>query len=249
MMDMVAYWAPKQGTAFSDWEDGAAYNRCSGWFAVADGASTGINSREWAYTLTGSFISNRPERALTDPATGFDEWVEMTRAGFDPGSRDFLPSTAPLWVQAEGSKRGAYATLLAGRIAAGTLRAIAVGDCCLFLVRAAGRVESFPLTSPQDFDAHPQLVSSLPVQGRRPASPPRPFERDLEAGDVVYVASDALAQWLTGQRGNPAVWHMLSGIGNAGFRDLCADLWDGKHMKNDDITLLRAKFGSVEGRH
>ena len=42
-----AYWVAKDGTETSDWEDGAAYSPEAGWFAAADGASTGSNSRAW----------------------------------------------------------------------------------------------------------------------------------------------------------------------------------------------------------
>jgi len=74
-MRMIAYWAPKSATPDAEWEDGAAYSRRTGRFAVADGASAGSGSREWAYTLVREFVAS--DLALTD----FAGWLASTRAG------------------------------------------------------------------------------------------------------------------------------------------------------------------------
>lgn len=247
MLDMVAYWTSKDGTARSDWEDGASYSPRSGWFAIADGASTGSNSREWAYTLVHGFVGDRPANALDDTTSGFTPWIDRTRERFDPDSDTFPRSQAPGWVRAAGEARGSHATLLAGRIADGRIRAVAVGDCCLFLFRASGAVESFPLTSPQSFGSSPQLVSSR-GSGKAAAPSARRFERDLGPRDVVFVATDAIAQWLTGQRHETRLWQMLSMVGHHGFERLCADLRATNRMKDDDVTLFRATQRSVTGR-
>jgi len=240
MQNMVTYWMPKEGTALSEWEDGAAYSRQSGWFAVADGASTGSNSREWAFTLTNAFITAKDDKVFDDTTTGFVDWVVRTRKSFDPQADSFLPSKAPKWVQVAGSQRGSYATLLAGRIADGKVRAVAVGDCCLFRLSPSGTVRSFPLNSPTDFGSSPQLIRSKQSDDATLTSAVRRYEQELDPGDVVFVASDALAEWLTRQIRNRPVWQMLAKIGHGGFQDLCQDLRADHQMKNDDITLFRA---------
>ncbi len=239
---MVAYWSPKDRTDLSEWEDGAAYSRQSGWFAVADGASTGSSSREWAYALTSGFIRDRADGVFEDGTTGFVDWVGRTRASFDPRSDEFRPSKAPKWVQVAGSQRGAHATLLAGRIADGMVRAVAVGDCCLFLLRAGRLVESFPLAGPDDFGSSPDLVPSRPTNDDALASAVRRFDRKLDPGDVILVTSDALAEWLTAQAGNQRAWQALSKIGHTGFQLLCDDLRADAKMKNDDVTMFRARL-------
>lgn len=240
MPSMVAYWTPKEGTEFSEWEDGAAYSQQTGWFAVADGASTGSNSREWAYTLTSAFIRERAAEVFDDPENGFSHWLRRTRAAFDPRSDQFLPSKAPRWVQTAASERGSHATLLAGRIFQGTVQAVAVGDCCLFKWTNGAPVEPFPLAEPGDFGSNPLLVRSHQSDDDHRVSDVHRFNCQLAPGDFVFVASDALAEWLTGQLRNQQVWRMLARLGNTGFQDLCRDLRTHHHMKNDDVTLFRA---------
>lgn len=237
MTAMVVYWTSKDGTPRSDWEDGAAYSRRSGWFAVADGASTGSDSRAWAYTLARSVVADRPAGIFA--AGGLVEWVRRTRAGFDPAAPEFPVSRAPQWVQAASARRGAHATLLAGRIANGMLDAVAVGDCCLFR-HGRGRVDAFPLRSASEFGTNPALVPSQSQGDERLARAVRPFHCALATDDVVFAASDALAEWLVRNQADDRVWHLLRRVGHDGFERLCADLRATGRMKNDDTTLFRA---------
>jgi hypothetical protein len=229
-MRMIAYWAPKSATPEAEWEDGAAYSRRTGRFAIADGASAGSGSREWAYTLVRDFV------ATGGALTNFDSWLAATRAGFDPRSAEFPPPRVPDWVRASNEHTGAYATFLGAHLESARLRAVAVGDCCLFHVTATG-VRTFPLASASDFGSQPSLVAS-----RADASAPAlTYQADLAPADVVLAATDALAQWvLTDIAANLPV---LLGIGHRGFRDLCGDLRAGRHMRDDDVTLLRAAIG------
>jgi hypothetical protein len=226
-MHMVAYWAPKSATPEAEWEDGAAYSRRTGRFAIADGASAGSGSREWAYTLVRDFIAT--DRALTD----FPGWLAATRAGFDPRSAEFPPPRVPDWVRASNEHTGAYATFLGGQLESGHLTAVAVGDCCLFHVTATG-VRTFPLASATDFGSQPSLIGSRATGGAETYT----YQADLAPADVVLAATDALAQWmLTDVEANLPV---LLGIGHRGFRELCRDLRAAKRMRDDDVTLLRA---------
>jgi hypothetical protein len=238
--EMVAYWVPKDGTAASDWEDGAAYSRATGWFAVADGASTGNNSREWACTLTNEFIEKKAD-VFDDSPAGFVAWLESARTGFDPHSPEFPQSRAPRWVQTAGSVRGSHATLLAGRLSANHIQAVAVGDCCLFHLRSAYPPRSFPLAVPADFGTSPALVGSQQTNNDLFEATLRHYHQTLSPGDIIFVASDALAEWLTKNLDQPRVWRLLSRIGHQGFGDLCRDLRAARQMKNDDVTLFRAR--------
>lgn len=238
---MVAYWLPKEGTEDSEWEDGAAYSRGSGWFAVADGASTGANSREWAFSLTRDFISAKAEGVFDKASSGFVDWLQATRDRFDPHAAEFARSKAPEWVQAAGAHRGAHATLLAGRLTEHSIDAIAVGDCCLFHLRPDRQPTSFPLQSAQEFGTSPDLIASRPGGNSPPAQVVHRYQEVLNEDDVVLVASDALAEWLIRNIGDPDVRRMLTGIGHRGFRELCRDLRATGQLKNDDVTMFRAR--------
>ena len=242
---MVAYWTPKQGTDISDWEDGAAYSRASGWFAVTDGASTGANSREWAYLLARSFVDAGDELVFT--TEGFVDWVGAVRAAFDPRAAEFPTSQAPQWVRETGAHQGAFATLLGGRVHDGRLQAMAVGDCCLFHLPAQGPPTSFPFDDPGQFGSSPMLVSSVAHREQALADSVRHLSIQVSPGDVVFAATDAIAQWLTRHLRQPAVWQLLVRIGQVGLQDLCRDLRATGELTNDDVTLFRAIAGEPGG--
>ncbi|WP_395726563.1 hypothetical protein [Nakamurella sp.] len=237
--NMVAYWTAKEGTARSDWEDGAAYSPGSGWFAVTDGASTGSDSRSWAYALARAVLTDRPA-GIYDDGAGLVDWVRQVRAGFDPAAPEFPPSRAPGWVRAASAVRGAHATLLAGRLVGDTVDAVAVGDTCLFHC-GADRVEVFPAMAAGDFGSAPALVpSQVRAEDRGLRQAVRRFRTRVTPGDAIFVATDALAEWLVRNRTDDGVWRLLRRIGHTGFEALCADLRARGQAKNDDMTLFRA---------
>ncbi|MDQ1729929.1 MAG: hypothetical protein QOK10_88 [Pseudonocardiales bacterium] len=252
MLQMVAYWEPKEGTSTSEWEDGAAFSAQTGWFAIADGASTANSSREWAYLLTDSFVHDQPTAALeVEDGAGrraFLEWVRAARTRFDPHSPEFPPSRMPSWVQSAGERLGAHATFLGGRINDGEIKAVAVGDCCLFhAMTEQARPRSFPLTDPGQFGTAPALVSSLEAGDGRLAESVRHYRAPMARGNVVFAASDALAEWLSRGADRPELWHALARIGHEGFSELCQDLRANREMKNDDVTLWRASLARSPG--
>lgn len=238
-MTMVAYWQPKGGTSADEWEDGAAYDPASGWFAVTDGASTGSSSREWAFTLADSFVRSRPVTALDDDAA-FLAWVRDTRAAFDPRAPAFAHSRMPAWVQSAGERLGAYATFVGGRIAGGEVRAVAVGDCCLFTAPAGTLPVGFPIAAAGGFGTSPMLIASVAGDDEQLCAAVHRHAAPVNAGDVVFAASDALADWLTRHGRRAAVWRVLAALGHQGFAAMCADLRAAGELKNDDVTLFRA---------
>lgn len=243
---MVAYWLPKEATATAEWEDGAAYSPRTGWFAVADGASTGSNSQEWAYTLVNSFMADRVADVFEAAPGGFAGWLESVRARFDPRSAEFPRSRVPDWVRTVGEHTGAHATFLGGHLGARELRAVAVGDCCLFHFRRSGEVVTFPLNDPGQFGSRPALISSHPGDAARVAGSARYYAAPLTAGDVVLATSDAFAEWLMRNATDPATRQALSRIGNQGFGELCQDLRAIGEMRNDDVTLWRASVPAAQ---
>ena len=242
MWPMVAYWVAKDGTETSDWEDGAAYSPEAGWFAVADGASTGSNSRAWAYWLVRSFVSDRDPSVLAP--TGLDDWLGRVRGSFDPRSPEFPSSRSPAWVQAAAQRQGAHATLLAGRFHDGRVTVVAVGDTCLFHLRAGVPIDVFPLHDASEFGTQPDLIAS---EGGGTARRARHYRADFGDDDVLVVASDALAEWLVRRRRSPEIWRLLMRIGQGGVTRLCADLRAARQLKNDDVTLFRARAPEPRG--
>jgi len=137
-----AFHTHKRGNAPHEYEDAFAGNADKGRFAVADGASESSFVATWAKLLAESFVAaaRRPWRELDWLAPARQHWAE-----------DVDPLPLP-WYAEEKREQGAYATFLGiafrkGRTAGDPAywRAVAVGDSCLFRLRAGKLRQAFPL--------------------------------------------------------------------------------------------------------
>jgi hypothetical protein len=124
-----------------------------------------------------------------------------------------------------------------------------IGDCCLFHVRASDRtcVTTFPLTSPDELDATPQLIPSVAADDGSLVGSLRLGSGTVEPGDLIFAATDAMAAWMLRRRGLDEMWRLLGRIGDEGFAALCADLRVRKEMRDDDVTLLRYRHPAANG--
>ena len=234
---MIAFWEPKAGSSPSDWEDGVAYSVHAGRFAVADGASTGSRSREWAFALVkGAFNQASRLNLASDSDIDFRNWVGTVRREFDPNGAEFSSTQTPSWVRDASRRSGSFATLLAGDIDDRYLAALAVGDCCLFVVPSSGAIRSFPGQSPTDFGSMPELIASLDDHA---VPDPVRYSTALNVDDTVFVATDALSAYLVRFITDRGVWRELTTITSLDFHRFILDLRNTKLIKNDDVTLLR----------
>lgn len=159
--------------------------------ALADGTSEAVYSGPWA-------------RALVRAAQ--PEWPLLTQidwnARLDTVRREFVPfaseAVIPWYVRNKFVTQGSQATLLTATITreAGipgrVLRAAAVGDGCLIVLRQGGQAFGFPLTDSQGFGQNPALITNRPQPDLQAAR----CEVQLEPSDLVLACSDALARWV-----------------------------------------------------
>jgi hypothetical protein len=239
-----AFHVPKQGNAEAEYED--AYSpvaaqerdlheyRC----AVADGATESAFSGPWAHLLVRNFTRRRLR--LKKLQRCWSRYVQRQ------------PSL-PWYIQAKLGK-GAHAALCGLRIRdvpgrkppGGTWRVLAVGDSCVFHVREEEMKIVGPVTKSADFDNSPYLLSTNGncAIGRH-LRHVRIVQGRWRAGDVFYLATDALAQWILAQveAGNPP-WQMLGAIGSKTckpYAEIVETLRKEAGMKNDDTTLMRVE--------
>jgi hypothetical protein len=232
-LDVQVRTAPKAGNTAGQNEDAAAAAPRAGRVAVADGASEGWQSGPWAKALATAFVKAPP-----DPA-GFADWLLAARAA---GPR--TPAGGS-WYAEVKALSGAFSTLLGATFEepkAGPgvkWRAVAVGDSCLFQVRAGKLLAAFPVESADEFGNRPGLVGSA---DHAPPADPQWFAGRAEPGDAFYLLTDAVAEWfLRAAAANARPWAELDTV--AGDADAFARwvqaLRDAKAMKNDDTTALR----------
>jgi hypothetical protein len=147
----------------------------------------------------------------------------------------------------EKVRDGAYATLLGLSVhthhrarSCFTWRARAVGDSCLFLVRAEQLHFAFPVTRAADFGNQPHLLGARPA-GRR--CPRRRSKGQGRSADLLLMMTDALAQWFLCEiEDGRQPWRELTEVSSAAeFAELVDDLRQRRGLRNDDVTCLSVR--------
>src|SRR5512135_2645775 len=273
-IQMVTFSAAKDGNAPGEWQDGAsggvipdgtgAPRRAR--FVVLDGATTAYDPVRWVDQLVRSFApqpdgprgphgsagtqgSPGAQGPRLEPAA-MRAWFAEMQDRWAKDVRDF----DSIIEERKFAEVGSFATLLGFEIYGldgpePYWRAVALGDTVLFHVRAGRLIAAFPPMGPEDFGTLPDGVHTSP------ASLDKMTERlligggVLEAGDFLFAATDAMAQWIlrTIQRGETKVWDTLATLAHPDvFGQLVADQRreqdSSKRMKNDDVTLMRLRM-------
>jgi hypothetical protein len=126
--------------------------------------------------------------------------------------------------------------------------ALAVGDSCLFQIKAnSDELIAFPLEKSEQFRTVTDCFHSLPEYKSYPPT----FMNDLyEEGDIFFLATDALAEWIIKDCKNdqPRWEKLISVASQEEFTNFINQLRDEKRIKNDDTTLLRLKVVIPEGQ-
>jgi hypothetical protein len=175
--------------------------------AVSDGASESMLAKDWACLLVTRFgyeaftdsaiLDCRSDRYATVLASLRNEWVELHLAEY---LRAREASFRPVkWYEQPKLDAGASATLLVFRLEGGadhaTRRwsAAAVGDSCLFQVRAGEIITSFPIDEVTKFGRAPQLLRSRGSEIMH--NQPRFTSGSYAVGDEFFFMTDAIAEW------------------------------------------------------
>jgi hypothetical protein len=261
-IQMVTFSAAKDGNAPGEWQDGAcggvipdgtgAPHRAR--FVVLDGATTAYDPVRWVDQLVRSFAPlpeslDGHQGPRLEPAA-MRAWFAEMQDRWAKDVRDF----DSIIEERKFAEVGSFATLLGFEIYGldgpePYWRAVALGDTVLFHVRAGRLIATFPPLGPEDFGTLPDGVHTSP------ASLDKMTERlligggVLEAGDFLFAATDAMAQWILRaiQPGEAKVWDTLTTLAHPDvFAQLVADQrreQDGaKRLKNDDVTLMRLRM-------
>lgn len=255
LLDMVisaeTFWLQKAGNKPDEYEDafcpsdrviGEAGREFS--FAIADGATDACFSGTWARQLVNAYCEG-----MFDPISLAKSLPELQRQW-----REHVASKGPLpWYVEQKADSGAFATLLgitleglAGSVAEGKWRAIAV-DSCLFHLRGRQVVEGFPIDQEESFNNSPTLLSSNAGHDEIPLRSVRTMEGKWIGGDTFYLMTDALACWFLRQTRNQRVpWKLLQDVGvgerNKRFEPWIDRLRSSKLVRNDDVTLSRIEL-------
>jgi hypothetical protein len=261
-IQMVTFSQAKAGNVPGEWQDGASGGVTgdaagTARFIVVDGATGAYDPLRWVDQLVTSFApladaghpGGRPggpplERGAMRAwfAEMQDQWASGTRA-FDS-----------IIEERKFAETGSFATLLGLEITGldgpePSWRAVALGDTVLFHVRAGTLLAVFPAMGPEDFGSLPDGVHTLPSSLDRMTERLLLGDGVLQAGDFLFAATDAMAQWMlrAAAREGAKVWDMLGALAHpdvfARFvADQRAEQDSAMRMKNDDVTLMRLRM-------
>ena len=204
-------------------------------FALADGASESYDSRTWARLLTEAYV--------LDQCVGVPWVADKVRTYLD--SADFASLS---WSRQAAFERGSFATLLGLELAlnGSDAEVLAVGDSLALHVRDGVILTSFPFQHANQFDARPQLLSTLATAndfvGECDFFTTSSATWPVQPGDQILLVTDAVGHWLLARE--DALTALSAVATDEEFEQLVVDRRRDRTMRLDDSTLLRI---AVEG--
>lgn len=214
--------------------------------AVADGATSGFDPAGWAKQLSRSFAPGHTPDGwwLSDlrPAT-IAVWYRLMQTRWHDQER----GSAGLYAHRRYLETPAFATFIGLELIGldsdrPRWTAMGIGDTVLFHVRGGRLVGHFPPLEPDGFGLRPDGISSDPEDLERMVHGTGLWNGELQLGDRLYVATDAVARWMLGVRRPPGheLWPELAGIDGPGkFMSIVRNARATGAMENDDSTLVR----------
>lgn len=238
--DIQVFSCPKLGNSPEEYEDAWAHRKTRNpvgiRVAVADGATESSFAKLWAVLLAESYVRSE--------VTGAEFFARLK-----PARRLWRRQLAgrPLpWFASEKAEQGAFAAFLGVQIDARQNRwtALAVGDCCLMQVDGVGKgmpvVEMFPLQKSSQFTMSPYLIGSR-SNGESLNERIQISEGSLRDGDMLLLATDAMAAWLLKQHeeGRPLWKWLYRKLSSPESFAAMVAYGRKKGLRNDDFTLVR----------
>lgn len=224
-------------------QDAFALDAERGTASVADGVSSTIFSGPWANILVQSMVQ-RP-RVVDDPEA-FRAWLDEQRSAWRGG----IDMSRLTWYQRPKMIDGAMSTVLwteliptqtadDGHATQYHLRALALGDTCLFHLRGDECLKHFPMEKSADFGLNPAVIGSVDRQADHLLEF-NLYEAECPPGDWLVLATDALALWAMtrGESGEPVDWRSYWEMPDDQWREEITGLREANQMRYDDTTLV-----------
>jgi hypothetical protein len=227
------FWTPKRGNTSEEYEDAFwpsepldLHSKLLR-FAIADGATETSFAGSWAQILTRAYCRDRlSQKKIRKSLPRLqEEWHSSI-------GKQSLP-----WYAEQKLTQGAFATLLGLTVLDGVWESTSIGDSCLFQLRGDCVVTAFPMTSWQDFNNRPPLLSSNKGNWKEELAHVSHASGAWQNSDVFYLMTDAMACWFLRclQEGQLPT-DVLNQVEQ--FDDWVESLRK-RGMRNDDVTLLR----------
>jgi len=231
---VTALRVPKAGNTKEQCEDACALH--GNYVAVSDGASATFESRLWARLLADSFVRHPPLDLRN--RTLVVDWADATSKDWTAA----IPWDSLTLYEGPAASMGSAATLLGVRFDETTpgrgriWTCLAIGDSCLFQVRAGSLVIKFPVERSADFGLHPALVSTDRTITEQYLDQFVVRTGIWGDGDEFFLLTDAIAAWFLREAeagGRP--WEFLAGLDQDSLAEFVEDRRSHLLMRNDDV--------------
>ena len=215
--------------------------------AMADGASEGFLSGQWADILVREYCNDpHHESDLTSFFAQTEaKWKEFLEAYIKKRGEENRPIQ---WYEEPGLENGAFSTLIGLSIFDGpeggdkTWSASAIGDTCLFQIRQNELIRCFPMQNTEAFNTWPSLISSNPIHNANLIEKSKSIEGSWVDSDQFLLMSDAISAWFLREheinRQPLLLLQQLLMKGEAEFVHWIGELREKNEIRNDDVTFM-----------
>lgn len=194
----LRYWKSERAD-ITTCEDALRSDPQHGLFCVADGAGSTLFSNIWADILVEQFVK---DPLMSNDPFEMEWWIRQAQKRY----HERAPQSDRLnWnARQKAVEQGAYSTLATLRFTraertAASAELLVVGDSCIITGNPQKQqITSFPLRHSQEFDRAPYCVPALPKNLNRYTLYARTWEVVLSPGDIIILATDAVARWIIG---------------------------------------------------
>jgi hypothetical protein len=225
--------------------------------ALSDGATESSYSGVWARILASAFGAF--DLFADDFGGEARRWFVRCQQEWAIWERQVLDR--PLqWFARAKLTQGAAATFLGFASTTNStvgadlaFKVVACGDTCLFLVRRGAGTSrlamAFPVVAGDEFTMMPSLLSTS-MSPERVSSALRICSGSAAAGDAIYMATDALAQWVFAElECGRQPWRALDAIAtDEDLARLVADELAAGRIREDDVALIRIEYDDTGGK-
>ncbi|MCL1466631.1 protein phosphatase 2C domain-containing protein [Argonema galeatum] len=249
--DIACFTMPKIGEQEADIQDACDWSDDKSLVAIADGASTSLFPGEWAKLLVKHFCDYNQD-SIESIYQQWEQWLKPIQEEWRKfWFAEIQKKNAPWNVKAIRKENYASATCIGlkfrplSETGEKTWEAIAVGDSCLFQIKAReNNFIAFPINKSESFQTVTDCFHSLPEQK---SSSPKYNRGFYEEGDIFLLATDALAEWIFKdlESGSDKRTNLISISTPDEFKNFIEQLRGDNLIKNDDTTICRIKIATI----
>ena len=209
-------------------------------FAIADGVSTAPFSQTWSNNVVKKFIEKPFASDLNEQK--LKDWLEDIRKEW---SSEIDQRKSPKMILERAKEVGGSTTFLGMIIQEmkkkyQKLQLFGIGDTNMFLIRNKRIKYSFPVTSVESFTDQTIGLCSIDNASQKI---PELKEFNAKRGDIVILATDALAKWIFKyyKKGGEYSWKRILKNKND-IQNFIDKLRDAKKIDDDDTTCIIIKI-------